>query len=110
MARSDTITSLDRARKVARSLTKRWTRTPAQRRAMLAIELNGGEICEMRYGERSRWVAMDHYGGEVARFDPRTMRSLSQRGDLTLKRFAFGGAVYGLNNELVQAAAFAPKR
>lgn len=80
--------------------------TTAQRHALLQIELNGGEVHELRYGDQARWVAVDAYGGEIERYDARTIKALTSRGDLAVKRFAFGGAVYGLTRGDARAASF----
>lgn len=70
--------------------------TDAQKRAMVAIRGFGGEVSRYGSGTGARWVALDQYGGETARFQTRTLDALSARGMLALKRFEYGAAVYGL--------------
>lgn len=71
--------------------------TAKQTQALMAIELLGGEICRLTYGDSVRWVAVDRFGRARAGFDGRTMNALARRGRLLLKRFERGGAVYSVN-------------
>lgn len=80
--------------------------TAAQHRAILAIQMRGGEVSEFRRGERRRWAATDQFGGALEEFDPRIIEGLAARGHLRLSRFEQGGAVYRVTAEPEMRAAF----
>lgn len=80
--------------------------TKAQRRAVLAIRMRGGEVREYRYGGRRNWAAADAYGGAVEEFDRRIIDGLAARGHLRLARFEGGAAVYRVTAEPEMRAAF----
>ncbi|MCI4663957.1 MAG: hypothetical protein MRY74_04475 [Neomegalonema sp.] len=80
--------------------------TTAQRRAILAIKMRGGEVSEFRQGERRNWATMDRFGGLVEQFDRRIIEGLAARGHLRLARFERGGAVYQVTAEPEARAAF----
>lgn len=80
--------------------------TKAQRRAILAIRMRGGEVSEFRSGARRSWAATDAYGGLIEEFDNRVIEGLAARGHLRLSRFERGAAVYRVDAEPEARAAF----
>ena len=80
--------------------------TSAQRRALLAIQMRGGEISEFRRGGRRSWAALDQYGGAIEEFNRRVIDNLAARGFLRFARFEAGGAVFRVTVEPEARAAF----
>lgn len=80
--------------------------TKAQRRAILAIRMRGGEVSEYRCGGRRSWTTTDAYGGAIEQFDNRVIDSLAARGHLRLSRFERGAAIYRVTAEPEARAAF----
>lgn len=80
--------------------------TKAQRRAILAIRMRGGEISEYWSAGRRSWAATDQYGGAIEEFDRRIIDGLAERGHLRLSRFERGATVYQVTAEPESRAAF----
>ncbi len=84
----------------------------AELRTLLAIDLEGGQICVRSEGSRLRYERLDEFGDVQERYAGATVRSLIANGHLRFRRCAFGGNVYVVDGEPLGRAGYRrrPKR
>lgn len=78
----------------------------AELRTLLAIDLEGGEVCVRREGERLRYERVDACGDVLERYPGATVRALIAAGHLRLRRCAHGGNVYAVAGDPVGRAGY----
>lgn len=82
----------------------------AEARTLMAIELEGGEVCLRREGDRLRYEIIDSIGDCVERLPGSTVRRLIADGRLRFRRCAHGGEIFGVALETPNRASFRPRR
>lgn len=76
---------------------ERVTRDSQAQRALLrVIEMQGGLAMRRIVKGIARWAAIDAEGRVIETLPTRSAESLAERGRLSLRRFGFGGEIYGI--------------
>lgn len=78
----------------------------AEIRTLMAIHLEGGEICVRREGDRLRYETVDEIGEVKERHPGSTVRALIAAGRLRFRRCAHGGDVFAVPADLEHRAAY----